>query len=120
MVELMDKAIDAISKNLNVTSAYVLDMLMREGRFNITSFCCSLVIFIISIYIFLRCIKKYKLEEKVDEASASTTIFCILFFIISAIYFFQTFYYFAETLNWFADPQAYAFDKLTSLLRTFK
>lgn len=52
MIETIDNAIDVLVTNIGISSTYILDMLMRQGKFNIPLFIGSVFLFSIVFVLF--------------------------------------------------------------------
>ena len=119
MIETIDNAIDVLVTNIGISSAYVLDMLMRQGKFNIPLFIGSVFLFSICVWSFLYFVRKYRKEENQENNPPFSIIFCFVFFIYNIIFFFFVIQYSFQTVAWLMDPEAYAFNELTNLLLRF-
>jgi cbb3-type cytochrome oxidase subunit 3 len=80
MIETIDNAIDVLATKIDISSTYILDMLMRQGKFNIPLFLGSVFLFSICVWTFLYFVRKYRKEENQEDNSSFSIIF--FFFVI--------------------------------------
>lgn len=125
-IEMFNQAINSIATKLEVPTKYILDMLMRSGKFNVIESVFFLICILVFVYLFFKNKDRYRIkminQHKMDYTERSDAEMCYIFsqiFIMVAIIGFLIFFIgnAMSALKWLIDPEVYAFQKFFNMIQ---
>lgn len=118
-VETVNSVIDALANKLAVPAEYVLNMLIRQGKFSISSTIISGIFVIVLLILSFVFYNKHKKENENRYMRSETEIYIILTIacLVGSLFLFANFlFYFTDSINWLIDPEAYGFKELLRII----
>ncbi|NCC70772.1 hypothetical protein EOM09_04270 [bacterium] len=125
-IEMFNQAINSIATKLEVPTKYILDMLMKSGKFNAIESVLFLICILILAYLFFKNKDRYRIkmiyQHKMDYSERNDAEMCYIFsqiFILISLLFCLIFFIgnFMSALKWLIDPEVYAFQKFFNMIK---
>ncbi len=125
-IEMFNQAIDSIATKLEVPTKYILEMLMRGGKFHAIESILFLICILILAYLFFKNKDRYRIkmtnQHKMDYSERNDAEMCYIFsqvFILVSLFFCLVFFIgiSMSTLKWLIDPEVYAFQKFFNMIQ---